>query len=136
MASRFVQVLKALRTAFHAIDTERRVRFGPGFYFQIPKLKAQLFSGLGEGSEQTMELSLPDLRIVFGSIRSAYELHELREIKINDLSWTTDCRPRSDAPEHVSIKFKGPLGHTHVSLQRTDIAKALAEFETKFIAAL
>lgn len=135
MASSFPQIMKALYVAFHAVGTARRVRLSPSLYFRIPKLKVQLWSVM-VGNSQTMELSIPDTKTLFQSIRTAYELQELREIKIDDLSWTTDCRQRPEAPERVSIAFKGPLGSGYTSLERKDIARALEEFENGLIAAL
>jgi hypothetical protein len=132
MMERASQIARALIRAFHTVNTSRRIRFSKDLYFQIPDLKLTLFSGSVEFT-QSMELSIPEAKAIFQSIKSAYELRELQEIKVGGLSWTTDGRVQPTDPDRIAIKFNGPLGYTRTVLKREDVAAALEDFDQKII---
>jgi hypothetical protein len=101
----------------------------------VPKLKLNLVSAIGDDSE-TVEVSIPEARMIFQSMKSAYELKECQQIKIGQIVLTTDCRIQPDNPERVAIKFKSPNGSSHAVLQRENIAATLEEFQSRLLSAL
>lgn len=99
-------------------------------YFQIPDLEVKLFSGLLDDT-QSMRLTLPEAAAIFRCIGDAFGSNQLRTVKVGELEWTTDARAGS-----VAFDIRGPLGFTHVSVSREDVAAALNDFENKVIAKL
>jgi hypothetical protein len=135
MVTRIGRIASALTQAFHAMDTNRRIRFTKSLYLQLPKLKLNLVSAIG-GESVAMELSIPEARMIFQSIKSALELKDHQQIEVGEIIWATDCRVQAENTERVAIKFKGPNGSVHTVLQRENIAAALEEFESKLLSAL
>jgi hypothetical protein len=85
----------------------------------------------GSESIQSMTLSVDDLKQIFGSIQRAYNLNEIVEIEIGDLSWKTDCRIQSN-PDRVTVSFHGPMGRTYTHVRRQDLAAAIANFADRY----
>ena len=58
---------------------------------RLPKAEVTLKSEGGRGSEvmQSMKLSIVEATQIFQSIQRTYDLHEIVEIKVGELSWTT-----------------------------------------------
>ena len=135
MMTRIQRIGRALGQAFYAVDTDRRVRVTKSLYFQVPKLKLNLVSVIG-GESQSTELSIPEARMIFQSMKSAHEMKERRQIEFGEVVWTTDCRVQAENPERITIDFKSPEGSVHTVLQREDISATLAEFERKLVSAL
>jgi hypothetical protein len=135
MVTRIERIGRALAQAFHAVDTNRRVRLAKGLYFQVPKLKLNLVWGIG-GESQSAELSIPEARMIFQSMKSAHELRERHQVEVGDLVWTIDGRVQANNPDEVIIHFKSPSGSLHTVLRRENVSAALAEFESKLFSAL
>jgi hypothetical protein len=113
-------------SAFEKIELTQRV------YFRVPKAEVKLMSVFpGNDGIQSMTLSIDDAKQIFQSIELAYDRHEMVEMKVGDLSWTTDCRIQSD-PDKVIVAFSGPSGRTRVGVRRQDLAAAVANFAARF----
>jgi hypothetical protein len=135
MVTRIGRIGRALVQAFHAMDSDRRIRVTKNLYFQVPELKLNLVSVIG-GESQSMKLSIPEARMIFQSMKSAHELKERQQIEIGKLVWTTDCRIQAENPKQVTIDFKSAEGSIRTILQREDVAATLAEFESKLFSAV
>ena len=135
MVTRIQRIGRALAQAFQAVDTSRRVRLTKGLYFQLPKLKLNLVWGIG-GESQSAELSIPEARMIFQSMKSAHELREHHQIEVGDLVWTIDGRVQANDPDQVTIHFKSPSGSLHTVLRRENVSAAVDEFESKLFSAL
>jgi hypothetical protein len=120
------------QTLSHPNDFER-IDLTRGVSFVVSEADVKLMSVGAGGSEvmQSMTLSLDDTKQIFRSIERAYDRHEMVEIKLDDLSWKTDCRVRSN-PDRVTVSFNGSLGRTRIDVRRQDIAAAIANFTNRF----
>jgi|ERR1700761_5261479 hypothetical protein len=113
-------------SAFENIELTQRV------YFRVPKAEVRLMSVFpGDDGINSMTLSIDDARQIFRSIELAYDGHEMVEMKVGDLSWTTDCRIQSD-PGKVIVTLRGPWGRTRDIVRRQDMATAIADFAARF----
>ena len=120
------------RTLSHLSALEK-IELTQGVYFRVPKTEVRLMSVGAGGSDviQSTTLSIDDAKQIFRSIERAYDRNEMVEIRVGDLSWTTDCRVQSN-PDRVTISFNGPSGRTRVDLKRQDLASAIAKFANVF----
>jgi hypothetical protein len=58
----------------------------------------------------------------------ACDMNDVVEIKVGELTWETDARPRSKGSEDIIIKFNGPYGSTRTPAKRKDVIAAMTEF--------
>ena len=88
---------------------------------------------VGAGSDviQSTTLSVDEATQIFRSIKRACDLHEVIEVKVGELSWTTDARLQSN-PDKVIIVLNGQQGYTRTDATREDIAAAITEFSNRF----
>ena len=129
------RVGRALTKAYHAVHTDRKIQVTRNLHFQLPDLKVHLVAPSGEDS-QFFELAIPEARIIFQSMKHAFETKDRNQIEFSEFIWTTDCRVQADNPERVTIHFKSATTSLQSVLQRADIAAILSEFERKLFAAL
>jgi len=135
MLERIRRLGRASVQAFHAMNTERRIRVTKKLYFQVPKLKIDLVS-LVDDDSRTFELAIPEARIVFQSMKRALESRQLDQIEFKEFVWTTDCRVHADDQERVTIQLKSANRSVQTVLRRADLAATISEFEHKLFAAL
>jgi hypothetical protein len=124
------RILGAFYRTFLEVDDSRRIVFGEGFYFQIPRFRVELNVSATELSGNA-EISLAETRQIFASIKSAYELQNIQRVKAGDLICTTDCRVDPQHPDRVTIKFEGSLS-ANAYLHRATVRAALGQYEKKF----
>jgi hypothetical protein len=132
----FFQILlrslsQALSQAWSNIGDYETIELNGRLYLRFPKAEVTLKSEGGGEVMQSMKLSIEEATQIFQSIQRAYDLHEIVEIKVGELSWITDARLRSNSDE-IIIKFDGPLGRTREIARREDVARAIAEFADRF----
>ena len=135
MLERIRRLGRASVQAFHAMNTECRIRVTKKLYFQVPKLKIDLVS-LVDDDSRTFELAIPEARIVFQSMKRALESRQLDQIEFKEFVWTTDCRVHADDQERVTIQLKSANRSVQTVLRRADLAATISEFEHKLFAAL
>jgi hypothetical protein len=97
-------------------------------YVRIPDLRFRLSSS-GNGA---MDLSLPETRAFFASIKTACERQEIVHFRTKDLSWTTDGSLQANKPDDIVVKFGGTLGLGRVGLSRQEALSACREFDNLF----
>lgn len=112
------------------LGPKKTVALTNGLYFCIDRLGLTLVS-TGAGDSQSMKLSVDEAKQIFSSIETACTVRRAVTVRVGELSWTTDARPKSN-PEKLIIKFRGPLGSTRTDARRKDVAAALLEFAKRF----
>lgn len=134
----FFQVLlrslsRALSHVLSEIGAYEKIDLTKDVYLRVPKAELFLMSVGAGGSDvvQSMSLSVDEAKQIFQSIERACDLREIVEVKVGDLSWTTDARLRSN-PDEIIIMFNGPQGRTRAIAKREDVAAAVAEFTRRF----
>ncbi|SHM59698.1 hypothetical protein SAMN05444321_6887 [Bradyrhizobium lablabi] len=129
------EISESLSRRSSYLSTFKKIDLAQGVYFlvSVPEAEVKLMSVGAGGSEvmMSMTLSIDDTKQIFRSIERAYDHRELVEIKLDDLSWKTDCRARSN-PDKVTISFKRLWERTRIDVRRQDIATATASFSSLF----
>ncbi|WP_315742075.1 MULTISPECIES: hypothetical protein [unclassified Bradyrhizobium] len=102
-------------------------------FFGIQRSELILMSYGAGGSEviQSMKLSMDEAKQIFLSIEQACAVQNVVSVKVGELSWMTDARPKSNS-DKVVIVFDGPLGYTRAVAQRKDVVAAVAKFADRF----
>jgi hypothetical protein len=118
-------LLKALSCGSH-----ESIALTDRLYMRVPKAELTLMS-VGGDVVQSMTLSVSEAEQIFRSIKRACDLHEVVEVKVGDLSWTTDGTLKSGS-EEIIIIFNGPLGYTREVAKREDVVAAVTEFADRF----
>jgi hypothetical protein len=132
----FARVARMFARTFASFGQTRRIKFGAGsIYFQSSPHGFTLFSGMADFGVDA-DVSVPEAKAIFESIRLAYDRQDVQEIKAGAITCTTDCRVQSRNPDRVSIKFAGCFGSTSTSLTRANIASAVEEFEREVLQVL
>jgi hypothetical protein len=134
----FFQVLrrslsKALSQVLSEVGAYEKIILTKRFYVRVPKAELFLMWVGGGGSDviQSTRLSVDEAQQIFQSIKRACDLRGIVEVKVGDLSWTTDARLRSN-PDEIIIVCNGPQGRTREIAKREDVAAAVAEFTHRF----
>lgn len=129
----FNSLSHALSQAWSNAGHYETIELTDRLYVRVLKAELTLKSVGGGGSEvmQSMKLSIEEATQIFQSVQRAYDFHEMVEIKVGQLSWMTDARPRSNSDE-IIIKFDGPLGRTRAIARREDVGKGIAKFADRF----
>jgi hypothetical protein len=94
-----------------------------------------LISVVDEDS-QTFGLAIPEVRMIFQSMKNALESRELNQIEFKEFVWTTDCRVHADDPERITTHLKSANRSVQTVLQRADLAATISEYEHKLFSAL
>jgi hypothetical protein len=133
----FLALYRTVRASMERVTSEdknyQRIQLTDsdyGLYLKFPSLKFQLRCSEGESS--SVDLSLDEARALFASIAAACERQDMIKVKIGYLSWTTDARLNPKRPDHVVVKFSGPLGLGIIGLSRRRVVSACEEFSSIF----
>lgn len=79
----------------------------------------------------SVDLSLEDVRALFGAISDACEKQEISKAEIGPLSVKIDARPNPKHPDRLIVRFSAPLG-LNTDLSRRRVISACEEFSVIF----
>jgi len=126
----FAQIVTFFQTLSNMFVYEK-ITLSQRIYLRVPRDRITLVS-LAIGDASAMRLSVNDAREIFRSIKRACDLHQVEEIRTNELSWKTDARINFPGQDTVVIQFEGPLGFTRDLVKREAATAAVIEFTKKF----
>lgn len=127
--SRAASVIRREVVAAWEDEKYQRIHLGSANipFIRFPRRSFSLH--MGEGS---VELSLAEIRELLASIESACERRDVVEVKIRDVSWTTDARLKPKNPDSVAIRFWGPPGGLSTTASRQGLLSGCDEFASLF----
>ena len=126
----FAQIVRFFFQVASRMSREDRITFSDQVYMRLPDVEITLVS---LGMEiQTTRLSIDDAKEIFKSIKSACDMHEIKEIKVGELYWKTDGRLQSADEDRMVIEFGEPLGFARHVVNRQDVSSAVIEFTKRF----
>jgi hypothetical protein len=92
-------------------------------------LARNLRSEINLGEATWADLTLEETRNLFESIALACERQEVVELRMSNVTWTTDGRLHPRNPDRISVHFSGALGSGSIQgLSRRQFLSACTEF--------
>ena len=78
------------------------------------------------------DLSLAEVGELLASIEAACQRRDIVDVKIGDLSWTTDASLQAKDPDSIAINYWGPMGGLSARVSRQRLLSACKEFSSIF----